>query len=176
MTCRLDRAHLVTRVARGPGKSRQRPAAGRGLDLLPRVPTARIHGGPRPAKSSQWDMVRKHTGTVLPSEQASFLERPGLNCCTRLILAGLPGLDIDLRVWKLSFNKPCGVDLTSSQLLPGSRGQRVQAMNGPPWACRGLSPGMQAGEQALGGLVPSLFPLLRNSRATNNPLRGSPRG
>lgn len=76
-------------------------------------------------------------------------------------------------MWKLGFNKPCGVDLTSRQLLPGSRGQRVRAMNGLPWACRGLSPGMQAGEQALGGLVPSLFPLLPNSRATHSPLGGA---
>ena len=65
----------MTRVAKGPGKSRQRPAAGRGLDLLPRTPTAHIHGGPCPAESSQWDMVRKHTGTVLPEEQASFLRK-----------------------------------------------------------------------------------------------------
>lgn len=65
----------MARVARGPGKSRQRPAAGRGRDLLPRVPIAHIHGGPRPAKSSQWDMVEKHTGTVLPAKQASFLRK-----------------------------------------------------------------------------------------------------
>lgn len=75
MACRLDRAHLVTGVARGPGKRRRRPATGRGLDLLPRTPTARIHGGTRPAKSSQWDVVGKHTGTVLPAEQANFLRK-----------------------------------------------------------------------------------------------------
>lgn len=41
-------------------------------------------------------------------------------------------------------------------------------MNGPPWARRGLCPGMQAGERALGGLVPPP----PNSRATHSPLEG----
>ena len=69
---------------------------------------------------------------------------------------------------KLGFNKPYGVDLASRQLLPGSCGQRAQATNGPPWARRGLCPGMQAGERALGGLVPPP----PNSRATHSPLEG----